>query len=60
VLGTWFDKDYDEQGPAGPTAFWKISDHISEEDKKVGPSSVWDVGLNNDDDDDDDSDDDSD
>ncbi|KAL8881730.1 MAG: hypothetical protein Q9198_001128 [Flavoplaca austrocitrina] len=25
VLGYWFDKDFDEYGPAGPTAFWKIS-----------------------------------
>lgn len=24
VVGTWFDKDYDPHGPAGPTAFWKI------------------------------------
>ncbi|KIX07303.1 uncharacterized protein Z518_01956 [Rhinocladiella mackenziei CBS 650.93] len=28
ILGNWFDKDYDEHGPAGPTAFWKISDDI--------------------------------
>ncbi|KAF2735851.1 hypothetical protein EJ04DRAFT_464060 [Polyplosphaeria fusca] len=26
VIGTWFDKDYDPQGPVGPTAFWKVSD----------------------------------
>ncbi|KAF1998556.1 hypothetical protein P154DRAFT_524017 [Amniculicola lignicola CBS 123094] len=26
VIGTWFDKDYDPHGPAGPTAFWKMSD----------------------------------
>lgn len=26
VLGHWFDKDFDPHGPAGPTAFWKISD----------------------------------
>ncbi|KAI5922592.1 hypothetical protein F4810DRAFT_673330 [Camillea tinctor] len=26
VVGHWFDKDYDPRGPAGPTAFWKISD----------------------------------
>lgn len=32
VIGTWFDKDYDDQGPCGPTAFWKLSDTI-EEDK---------------------------
>ncbi|KAK6085708.1 hypothetical protein SCUP515_00815 [Seiridium cupressi] len=32
VLGNWFDKwaaDYDPRGPAGPTAFWKISDKVS-------------------------------
>ncbi|KAH8889666.1 hypothetical protein GQ53DRAFT_187850 [Thozetella sp. PMI_491] len=27
VIGNWFEKDYDPQGPCGPTAFWKISDH---------------------------------
>ncbi|KAH8695803.1 hypothetical protein GQ44DRAFT_634574 [Phaeosphaeriaceae sp. PMI808] len=26
VIGTWFDKDFDAHGPAGPTAFWKICD----------------------------------
>ncbi|KAI0404336.1 hypothetical protein F4802DRAFT_251547 [Xylaria palmicola] len=26
VIGHWFDKDFDPRGPAGPTAFWKISD----------------------------------
>ena len=26
VVGMWFDKDYDVQGPVGPTAFWKLSD----------------------------------
>ncbi|KAI3331333.1 hypothetical protein F4824DRAFT_475427 [Ustulina deusta] len=26
VLGHWFDKDFDPRGPAGPTAFWKITD----------------------------------
>ncbi|KAI4239763.1 MAG: hypothetical protein LQ349_000136 [Xanthoria aureola] len=25
ILGYWFDKDFDEYGPAGPTAFWKVS-----------------------------------
>lgn len=28
VLGTWFDKDYDRHGPAGPTGFWKLRDEI--------------------------------
>ncbi|KAF2083455.1 hypothetical protein K490DRAFT_51613 [Saccharata proteae CBS 121410] len=31
VLGTWFDKDYDPNGPAGPTAFWKVSDDVAED-----------------------------
>ncbi|KAH7127137.1 hypothetical protein B0J11DRAFT_295998 [Dendryphion nanum] len=26
VTGTWFDKDYDPNGPVGPTAFWKMAD----------------------------------
>ncbi|GAB1318758.1 hypothetical protein MFIFM68171_08968 [Madurella fahalii] len=26
VVGYWFDKDYNPQGPLGPTAFWKVSD----------------------------------
>ncbi|KAK6541341.1 hypothetical protein TWF694_007155 [Orbilia ellipsospora] len=28
VLGTWFDKDFDPHGPAGPTAFWKTSNNV--------------------------------
>ncbi|KAL6717813.1 hypothetical protein ACLMJK_003898 [Lecanora helva] len=31
VIGFWFDKNYDEHGPAGPTSFWKIRDGIEEE-----------------------------
>lgn len=31
VIGTWFDKDYDRQGPCGPTAFWKLSDSVEDE-----------------------------
>ncbi|KAK4196835.1 hypothetical protein QBC40DRAFT_182549 [Triangularia verruculosa] len=27
VIGNWFDRDYNEHGPCGPTAFWKVSDH---------------------------------
>ena len=26
VFGHWFDRNYDPEGPAGPTAFWKVSD----------------------------------
>jgi hypothetical protein len=25
-VGTWFDKDFDAHGPAGPTAFWKVGE----------------------------------
>lgn len=32
MLGTWFDKDYNPEGPAGPTAFWKISDSLIKHD----------------------------
>lgn len=34
VIGTWFDKDFDPHGPAGPTAFWKISDSNLEDDSE--------------------------
>lgn len=35
VIGTWFDKDFDPHGPAGPTAFWKISDqNFSDDDEE--------------------------
>ncbi|KIW43711.1 uncharacterized protein PV06_04786 [Exophiala oligosperma] len=36
ILGNWFDKDYDDHGPAGPTAFWKISDDLIEESQPPG------------------------
>jgi hypothetical protein len=26
VLGNWFDAEFSEHGPVGPTAFWKLSD----------------------------------
>jgi hypothetical protein len=32
VIGTWFDKDFDPHGPAGPTAFWKICDRSVDDD----------------------------
>lgn len=37
ILGNWFDKDYDAHGPAGPTAFWKVSDDMVEEKRRDGP-----------------------
>ena len=30
VVGTWFDKDFDVHGPAGPTAFWKVCDSTTD------------------------------
>ncbi|ETI19672.1 hypothetical protein G647_08685 [Cladophialophora carrionii CBS 160.54] len=38
ILGNWFDKDYDAHGPAGPTAFWKISDSMVEEKRRDVPN----------------------
>ena len=40
ILGNWFDKDYDVHGPAGPTAFWKVSDDVVEEKKPVS-NTFW-------------------
>jgi hypothetical protein len=40
VIGSWFDKDFDAHGPAGPTAFWKLCDRqdgdgdVSESDEE--------------------------
>lgn len=36
VMGSWFDKDYDPAGPAGPTAFWKIRDTVNCENRNTG------------------------
>ena len=38
VIGTWFDKDFDAHGPAGPTAFWKIAERVSDSDREDGDS----------------------
>jgi len=38
VIGTWFDKDFDAHGPAGPTAFWKIAERVSDSDRQGGDS----------------------
>ncbi|KAI9696156.1 MAG: hypothetical protein M1820_008297 [Bogoriella megaspora] len=35
IIGNWFDKDYDTHGPVGPTAFWKISNDILDDEKLV-------------------------
>jgi len=39
VLGSWFDKDFDEHGPAGPTAFWKVAEDATEEKRRE--QAVW-------------------
>jgi hypothetical protein len=31
VIGTWFDHNYDREGPIGPTAFWKLTDVIEDD-----------------------------
>jgi hypothetical protein len=35
IMGTWFDKNYDPQGPAGPTMFWKLSDQLLEDEPRI-------------------------
>ena len=47
VLGNWFDKDFDRHGPAGPTAFWKVSDYIEDKDAEEGAAD--DASLGDDD-----------
>lgn len=42
IIGTWFDKDHDPHGPAGPTAFWKISDRTSPLPDEEGSGEVED------------------
>ncbi|KAK5165289.1 uncharacterized protein LTR77_009387 [Saxophila tyrrhenica] len=41
ILGSWFDKDYDRHGPAGPTAFWKMSDDVAEEKTSSMPIAYF-------------------
>ncbi|KAF2721603.1 hypothetical protein K431DRAFT_246856 [Polychaeton citri CBS 116435] len=41
VLGSWFDRDYDAHGPAGPTAFWKVSDELEEESASSIPLAFF-------------------
>lgn len=33
-------RDYDPHGPAGPTAFWKLSDDTNESDADVAASAL--------------------
>ncbi|KAI0020949.1 hypothetical protein F4780DRAFT_739541 [Xylariomycetidae sp. FL0641] len=44
VIGNWFDVDYDAHGPAGPTAFWKISDDAWSKEK-VAARTLWARGM---------------
>ncbi|KAI4638562.1 hypothetical protein J4E93_009862 [Alternaria ventricosa] len=45
VVGTWFDKDFDAHGPAGPTAFWKVSERPvdSADEDSDSEDSFWDM-----------------
>lgn len=52
MLGNWFDKDFDRHGPAGPTAFWKVSDYIGDKDDE-SPEVDVDSGADDEDDDED-------
>ncbi|KAI1656709.1 hypothetical protein F4813DRAFT_121884 [Daldinia decipiens] len=48
ALGNWFDKDFDPHGPAGPSAFWKVSDDIIAEYSEIMQNflpSVHDTSL---------------
>jgi hypothetical protein len=46
VIGTWFDKDFEPTGPAGPTAFWKIgegSGETEDSEEEEGIEGHWHV-----------------
>jgi hypothetical protein len=34
-------RDYDEHGPAGPTAFWKVTDELAEEKTSSMPLAYF-------------------
>ena len=34
-------RDYDMHGPAGPTAFWKVTDHLAEEKTSSTPLAYF-------------------
>lgn len=51
INNSWLSRDLSEEGPAGPTAFWKISNEIESE---VNPPSPSHNGLEDDDEDDED------
>jgi hypothetical protein len=46
ILGNWFDKDFDVHGPAGPTAFWKVSDdrEVEKPVNAIGGPGLWSLG----------------
>lgn len=41
VVGTWFDKDHDPHGPAGPTAFWKVAQIPGVDDESDEEDAPW-------------------
>ncbi|KAL9086139.1 MAG: hypothetical protein Q9159_004319 [Coniocarpon cinnabarinum] len=41
VWGSWFDKDFDPEGPAGPTAFWKLTDELPPNDPENSEEYSW-------------------
>ena len=43
------DRDFDPHGPAGPTAFWKISDQIDKEHEDADvEAELWEEGASSD------------
>ncbi|KAF2200576.1 hypothetical protein GQ43DRAFT_396099 [Delitschia confertaspora ATCC 74209] len=57
VIGTWFDKDYSDEGPVGPTAFWKVDESmLFADDSSSEDDEIYDDGDDDDVDDDDDRD----
>ncbi|KAI8679778.1 F-box domain-containing protein [Fusarium keratoplasticum] len=43
VVGNWFDRDYDDHGPAGPTAFWKVgtADQVANMEDDLLPNALF-------------------
>ncbi|KAJ4349641.1 uncharacterized protein N0V89_008258 [Didymosphaeria variabile] len=41
VVGIWYDKSLDPHGPAGPTAFWKVSELRTESDEHGNGDNDW-------------------
>ncbi|ORY04973.1 hypothetical protein BCR34DRAFT_572371 [Clohesyomyces aquaticus] len=41
VTGTWFDKEFDPHGPAGPTSFWKVGERSHREKSREENVGDW-------------------